>query len=155
METRKALAWLEWLLEGVRGGEKEIEGRGYAAALMPPDGVHHGKPQLDVTDGKEPGLYDARGWVNPGKAGSVYLKIFNAETGARLSPDTARDSNELTGWSSEAGELFYYNRGYIVIGEGEPGRPYGARFELWFRPDDGTGERKMLECAHKVCAFEN
>ena len=151
--TRTALAWLEWFLKGVRADEKEIESRGYAAALMPPDGVHHGSPQLEATDGMEGGIYDVRGWINPGKAGSVYLKAFDVETGARLSPDMTKDSNELTGWSRDSAELFYYNRG-VLIGEGDPGRIYTARFEMWFRPDDGTAESKLVETMHKVRAFE-
>ena len=100
-------------------------------------------------------MYDAHGWINPGKAGFVYLKVFNVQTGARLSQDDIRkDSNELTGWSPDSTELFYYNTG-ILIAEGDPGRSYSARFELWFHPDDGTAEIKLVETTRKVRAFED
>ncbi len=30
------------------------------------------------------------------------------------------------------------------------GQPYAARFELWFVPDSGQGERKLLERIFKI-----
>ena len=155
VQTRKTLACLEGFLKAVRAGEKEIQSRGYASALMPQDAIHHGQSQLEVSDGMQGGMYDVRGWINPGKAGFVYLKAFNADTGARLSQDDIKkDSNELTGWSSDSTELFYYNAGIVIV-EGDPGRSYGARFELWFHPDDGTAETKLVETTHEICAFQN
>ncbi|WP_348636566.1 hypothetical protein QLS71_015380 [Mariniflexile litorale] len=33
----------------------------------------------------------------------------------------------------------------FTIYEGDWGKPYGARFEVWFKPDNGGKEVKLLE----------
>ena len=37
-----------------------------------------------------------------------------------------------------------------MIGEGDWGKYYAARFEVWFDPDSGAPERKLLEKNFKI-----
>jgi hypothetical protein len=147
--TREALAWAGDFLKRVRAGQDEIEKRGYAADLMPANGVGNGKARLEIHDGIDGGVYFVTGWANPGEAGYVYLKAYNAGTGARVSQGGLdRDSNELMGWSGNPAELFYYDTNITMGGGGD--HPYNARFELWFHPANGGKERKLVEVTRKV-----
>ena len=155
VQTRKALAWLGEFLKAARENEKEILSRGYAEKLMPPGAIQHGEPTLEVRNGFETGMYDIDGWVNPGKPGYVYVKIFNTETGVRLSEENVTaGSNELTGWAAVCGALFYYEASNVLLLERAGGPSYTARFELWFDPDDGGKETKLVETTRDVNGFQ-
>ena len=58
-------------------------------------------------------------------------------------------SNEWIGWSDDPGELFLSNT-HITIYEGDWGKPYAARFEVWFVPDSGSPQRKLIEKVYKI-----
>jgi hypothetical protein len=58
-------------------------------------------------------------------------------------------SNEWVGWSSDPNELFFSNTDFTIY-EGDWGKPYAARFEVWFQPDSGAMERKLLEKVYKI-----
>ena len=90
------------------------------------------------------------GWVNPGEPGTVYLRAYEVTRKTRLSEDRLYESsNERVGWSGSPDELFLYNT-HVTINEGDWGQPYAARFELWFKPESGTPERKILERNFKI-----
>ena len=38
----------------------------------------------------------------------------------------------------------------FTIYEGDWGKPYAARFELWFVPENGRQERKLIEKIYKI-----
>ncbi|MBN2133878.1 MAG: hypothetical protein JW741_30530 [Sedimentisphaerales bacterium] len=127
-----------------------LDRRGSMPALLPVDAVRRGDPVLNLHEGMQPGIYEVEVWINPGEAGAVYLKAFEVTRGTRLSShDLRRYSNERTGWSEDPNELFYSNT-RITIYEGDWGDPYAARFELWFVPDSGKTERKLLERVFKI-----
>jgi hypothetical protein len=42
-----------------------------------------------------------------------------------------------------------YERPFTIY-EGDWGKPYSARFEIWFIPDNGGKERKLVEKNYKV-----
>ena len=46
-------------------------------------------------------------------------------------------------------EKFLYENGFTIY-EGDWGKPYAARIEVWFRPDSGQPERKLLERTCKI-----
>ena len=58
-------------------------------------------------------------------------------------------TNEWAGWSADAGELFFTEM-HFTIYEGDWDQPYAARLELWFEPDSGEPERKLLEEVFRV-----
>jgi hypothetical protein len=98
----------------------------------------------------QPGLYDSVVWVNAGKAGMIYLKAFEVTKGTALSVDRLQErSNEWIGWSDDPDELFFSNT-HFTIYEGDWGKPYAARFEVWFVPDSGGPERKLMEKVFKI-----
>jgi hypothetical protein len=52
-------------------------------------------------------------------------------------------------WSTESSERFGAKAGFMIY-EGDWGKPYAARFEVWFKPDSGKTERKLAERVFKI-----
>ncbi len=119
-------------------------------ASLPPDSIRAGAPAFDLQKSFQPGLYDFFICANPGEPGLLYLKAFEVTRGTPLSAaDLKEDSNEWAGWSDNPAELFFANSTF-TIGEGDWGKPYAARFEVWFVPDSGAPERKLMENIFKI-----
>lgn len=119
-------------------------------ALLPPGSIRRGEPSFDLQQSFQPGIYDSVLWLNPGEPGMVYLKAFEATKGTPLSGERLKEkSNEWTGWSDDPGEQFFSNT-HFTIYEGDWGKPYAARFEVWFAPDSGAPERKLLEKVFRI-----
>lgn len=119
-------------------------------ACLPADSVRIGAPALELRNSFQPGLYDAYVWINPGEPGMVYLKAYEATQGTPLSANRLKESsNEWVGWSENPEELFLSNTHFSIY-EGDWGKPYAARFEVWFVPDSGAPERKLLEKVFKI-----
>lgn len=119
-------------------------------ASLPPDSLRAGEPAFDLQNSFQPGLYDSFICANPGEPGLLYLKAFEVTRGTPLSAAGLKeDSNEWIGWSDNPAELFFANSTF-TIGEGDWGKPYAARFEVWFVPDSGAPERKLMEKTFKI-----
>jgi hypothetical protein len=101
----------------------------------------------------ELGDYQATGYVNPGQKGFVYVRAFDQRSGARLSERETRKSREYTGWSSIS-DRYYYFRVQFFIYEGDSEHTYPARFELWFHPDDGSPERRLMTTERSINGWE-
>ncbi|MGD9009614.1 MAG: hypothetical protein PVG41_16940 [Desulfobacteraceae bacterium] len=100
--------------------------------------------------GMQPGLYSVVYSLNPGEPGSVYLKAFEVSKGTPLSVDRLEEASETRiTWSTESAERFGAKAGFTIY-EGDWGKPYAARFEVWFRPDSGNTERKLAERIFKI-----
>lgn len=125
----------------------------HAKTLLPPDAVTTGAPSITLSGSS--GTYNAHIRCNPGEPGSIHLKAFEITEGTPLSArDLKNDSYERTGWSENPAELFL-SATAITIREGAWGDFYAARFEVWFIPDDGTPERKLLEHNYKIEGWEH
>ena len=96
------------------------------------------------------GIYIVDYLLNPGEPGSVYLKAFEVTKGTPLSDDRLKKESlaRITG-SADSAERFYA-KAELTIYEGDWGKPYAARFEVWFKPDSGKGERKLAERIFKI-----
>lgn len=100
--------------------------------------------------GMQPGIYGVAYSLNPGEPGSVYLKAFEVTKGTPLSVDRLeRASKTRMTWSTESSERFGAQAGFTIY-EGDWGKPYAARFEVWFKPDSGKTERKLAERIFKI-----
>jgi hypothetical protein len=58
-------------------------------------------------------------------------------------------SNEWIGWSDNPKQLFLSNTTFTIY-EGDWGKPYAARFEVWFVPDSGKPERKLMQQVFRI-----
>lgn len=112
--------------------------------------TRRGAAVFDIYESFQPGIYDSYIWVNPGEPGMVYLKAFEITQDYQLSTNRLPErSNEWIGWSEDPDELFFSNT-HFTIYEGDWDQPYAARFELWFVPDSGGPERKLIEKEFKI-----
>jgi hypothetical protein len=126
--------------------ERKVWGRD----LLPAGATRSGKPLLNLYQGFQPGIYDVESWLNPGEPGTIYVRAYEVTRNTRLSADRLYESsNERIGWSDTPEELFLYNT-HVTIYEGDWGQPYAARFELWFKPESGAPERKLLQRTFKI-----
>ncbi len=100
--------------------------------------------------GMQPGIYTVAYSLNPGEAGSVYLKAFEVTQGTPLSATRLEEKSKTRmTWSNSPEERFGAKSGFTVY-EGDWGKPYAARFEVWFEPDSGKGQRKLSERVFKI-----
>jgi len=136
--------------------EKELSSLGEAPTresirtALPSGSIRTGAPVLELSSSFQPGIYNSAIWVNPGEPGMLYLKAFEFTNGTPLSADRLKEmSNEWIGWSDDPKELFFSNT-HFTIYEGDWGKPYAARFEIWFTPDSGAADRKLLEKVYKI-----
>lgn len=123
----------------------------FSGLKLPADAVKRGADEFVLRNGMQPGIYNLTLRLNPGESGVTYLKAFEVTKGTRLSEDRLYDrSNERIGWSSDFDEKFLYENEFTIY-EGDWGKPYAARIEVWFRPDSGKPERKLIE---RICKIE-
>ncbi len=100
--------------------------------------------------GMQPGIYGVVYSLNPGEPGAVYLKAFELTQGTPLSSaQLAASSKTRMTWSTQAEERFGAKAGFTIY-EGDWGKPYAARFEVWFKPDSTIPERKLAERIFKI-----
>ncbi|MEN3940579.1 hypothetical protein WJU23_04735 [Prosthecobacter sp. SYSU 5D2] len=122
----------------------------HARLLLPPSAIIRGSPSLTLVTAFQGGIYNARLRANPGEPGQIYLKAFEITRDYRLSSDRLESAtNEWIGWSTDAEEQFL-SETHFTIYEGDWDQFYGARFEVWFRPDSGAPERKLMEANFKI-----
>ena len=122
-----------------------------ARSLLPEGSIRRGPPSLELHGSRfGGGIYDVTIRANPGEPGHIYLKAFEVTQGTPLSSTTLdQASNEWIGWSANPDEQFLSNT-HITIYEGDWGKYYAARFEVWFVPDSCAPERKLLEKNFKI-----
>ena len=100
--------------------------------------------------GMQPGIYGVLYSLNPGERGSVYLKAYEVTQGTPLSVATLEaNSKTRMAWSTDPSERFGAKAGFTIY-EGDWGKPYAARFEVWFQPDSGNTHRKLAERIYKI-----
>lgn len=123
----------------------------FAAFKLPSDAALRGQEEFTLRDGMQPGIYNLTMRLNPGEPGVTYLRAYEVTQGTRLSEGRLYgSSNERIGWSQDSAEKFLYENEFTIY-EGDWGKPYAARIEVWFRPDSGKPERKLTE---RVCKIE-
>jgi hypothetical protein len=100
--------------------------------------------------GMQPGIYGVAYSLNPGEPGSVHLKAFEVTQGIPLSVNELEDrSKARMKWSTNLQERFGARAGCKIY-EGDWGKPYAARFEVWFSPESGKPSRKLAERVFKI-----
>lgn len=119
-------------------------------SIVPSDSFKKGEPSIELYNSFQPGIYDSVIWINPGEPGMIYLKAYEVTRNHRLSADRLKEySNEWVGWSEDPKELFFSNT-HFTIYEGDWGKPYAARFEVWFVPESKSPERKLIDKVFKI-----
>jgi hypothetical protein len=103
-----------------------------------------------LRNGMQPGIYEVAYSLNPGEPGETYLKAFEVTNDTPLSASRLKSaSTTRMTWSADPSERFGATAGFTIY-EGDWGKPYAARFEVWLQPDSGQAERKLAERIFKI-----
>ncbi|MDR1516827.1 MAG: hypothetical protein LBS52_01790 [Dysgonamonadaceae bacterium] len=98
----------------------------------------------------QPGLYGYAFWTTQIESGTIYLKAFEITQGYALSADRLSKSSSVKVYNPADGVMKFGTTSHFTIYEGDWGQPYAARFEVWFKPDNGGQERKLVEKNYKI-----
>lgn len=116
----------------------------------PPDEIRQDRASLDLWNSFQPGIYHYEVWANPGEPGRIYLKAFEVTKGTALSVHSLKERTlKQVDWSKEPSEMFCATAEFTVY-EGDWGKPYAGRFEVWFIPNSGQPQRKLMERVFKI-----
>ena len=152
--TQRALDEVEAELGAALSRSDELGKQGYLADLLPEGSVQLGQPpMIEASDGMQPGIFQFRGWANPGEPGATWIKAFYQgapqQGGVRIPGELVGHEGEPLsegrlraattreiGYSSDTAVTFRYGAEGTVY-EGDWENLYRARFELWFQPEHG------------------
>jgi hypothetical protein len=107
--------------------------------------INRKSPHLQVYNSFQPGLYEYDFWTGRIEHGTIYLKVFEITKNQPLSVDRLRESSSLRVYNPSDSIMRFGTSNTFTIYEGDWGKPYAARFELWFKPDSSDNEIKIIE----------
>lgn len=90
---------------------------------------------FNLANSFQPGIYDYYLWFKPGVKGNIFLRIFEITQNTPLSIGRIESASRIQIKSGED-SLKLYQRQFTIY-EGDLGKPYSARIELWFEPIKG------------------
>ncbi|MDP4239523.1 MAG: hypothetical protein Q8904_08660 [Bacteroidota bacterium] len=104
----------------------------------------------------QPGIYTYAVWTRKIEKGMTYLKAFEVTKNDPLSVDKLKERSiiEVNNPTDSIVKFGMKNNKEFIIDEGDWRKPYAARFELWFKPDNGGMERKLLEKNYKIHGWQ-
>jgi ABC-type multidrug transport system fused ATPase/permease subunit len=98
----------------------------------------------------QPGLYEFDFWTNQIESGTIYLKAFEITQEYALSTDRLPKRSSVKVSNPTDRIQKFGTTSHFTIYEGDWEQPYAARFEVWFKPDNGGQERKLLNKNYKI-----
>ncbi len=101
-------------------------------------------PDFQLYNSFQPGLYEYDLWLGKVEPGTVYLKAYEITKNLRLSAGRLSSRSSLKVENNTEGIKRFQSNGDFTIYEGDWGKPYAARFEVWLKPESGP-ERKLIE----------
>lgn len=93
----------------------------------------------------QPGQFVYDVWINKIESGTIYLKAYEITNESPLSEENLLGKSRITIENKTDSIKKFPNRDYFTIEEGDWGHPYAARFEVWFKPDNGSQQRKLMQ----------
>ena len=81
---------------------------------------------------------------------SIYLKAFEIIEEYALSTDRLPERSLVKVYNPTVSIEKFGTTSHFTIYEGDWGQPYAARFEVWFKPDNGGQERKLFSKNYKI-----
>ena len=114
-------------------------------------------PDFELYDAFQSGLYGYAVWLNKTEKGYCYLKAFEITHNNPLSVDELKEKSKIEVFNP-TDSVMRFGMGLTAFGsdriftiyEGDWGKPYAARFEVWFVPANSGQERKIAEKNFKI-----
>ncbi len=102
------------------------------------------KTDFQLYNSFQPGLYQFDFWTGKIEKGKIYIKAYEITQEYALSADRLSDRSAIDIYNPTDSILTFSTTSDFTIYEGDWGKPYAARFEVWFRPENGESERKLF-----------
>ncbi len=113
----------------------------------------HPEITFDLINSFQPGLYEYNFTTEKIDSGYIYLKAFEITKNIRLSKEELdRDSKILVFNGTDSLKTFSTSN-HFTIYEGDWDKPYGARFEIWYKKKNGE-EQKLTEKNYKIIGWQ-
>lgn len=108
------------------------------------------KTDFQLYNSFQPGLYEFDFWIGKIERGTIYLKAFEITQEYPLSTDRLAKRSTIKIYNPTDSILKFSTTSDFTIYEGDWGKPYAARFEVWFKSDSGGPERKLFVKNYKI-----
>jgi|SRR5690554_542750 len=117
-----------------------------------PDSISRYITEIDflLYNSFQPGLYEYDFWIDKIESGTIYLKAFEITQEYALSKDRLPKNSSIKIHNKTDSIKKFGTTSHFTIYEGDWGKPYAARFEVWFKPDDNGKERKLFTKNYKI-----
>lgn len=125
----------------------------FGFALRRPDSVTNRKQEVmdfQLYNSFQPGLFEYDFWTGRIEKGTIYLRAYEITQEYALSTRALRESSAVQVYNPDDSIRKFGTNGLFTIYEGDWGKPYAARFELWFKPDNGDTERVLIKKNYKI-----
>ena len=98
----------------------------------------------------QPGLYEYDFWTSKIDSGIIYIKAYEITKSYPLSTQSLPNSSSVKIYNPTDSIVKVSTTNHFTIYEGDWGKPYAARFEIWYKPSIGGQERKLFEKNYKI-----
>jgi hypothetical protein len=98
----------------------------------------------------QPGLYEYAFYTGKIESGTIYLKAYEITHEYALSTDRLPESSSVWVYNPADSIMRFRTKSDFTIYEGDWGKPYAARFEVWYKSDYGGQERKLFQKNYKI-----
>ncbi|PQJ09570.1 hypothetical protein CJD36_016655 [Flavipsychrobacter stenotrophus] len=112
------------------------------------------KTDLQLYNAFQPGLFEYDVWISNIGDGTVYLKAYEVTENTPLSEYKLFNQTVIDVHNMADTFVRFGTSSTFTIYEGDWGKPYAARFEVWFIPANGGNERKLIEKNYKIEGWE-
>jgi hypothetical protein len=113
-----------------------------------PDSIQNQKKEgisFQIYNSFQPGLYEYDLWIKSNKSGTIFLKAFEITQEIELSVPRLKERSSIRINDTNGETKKFGTNDHFSIYEGDWGKPYGARFEVWFNSDNGNENIKLYE----------
>lgn len=108
------------------------------------------KRDFELYHSFQPGLYRYDLWLGKTPRGTVYLKAYEITQNDALSTDQLPERTSMKVYNPTDSLVLFSLTHDFTIYEGDWGKPYAARFEVWFQPDSGEKEIMLFQKNYKI-----
>ena len=112
--------------------------------------IRKAQPDFEIYNSFQPGLYKYNFWIDKTEKGIIYLKAYEITNEYRPSEDNLMEQSSMEVYNSTNTIIRFETKNNFTIYEGNWGKPYAARFEIWFRPNGRKEEYKLMEKIYKI-----
>ncbi len=112
--------------------------------------IQRSKPDIQVYQSFQPGLYEYDVWLRNIDSGTVHLKVYEVTQNDAISAAYLPETSSIDVYNPTDSLVRFGTEDNFTIYEGDFGKPYAARFEVWFSPYNGGDMKKLLTKNYKI-----